>query len=106
MFPPIFDADTVPIVVNAVSKRTKLGRHLRFDGPFMKPIAVVRWDTADADLAILGIADLNCSICHEPNGLIDREFSEDWLMMIFLTHLKSKREATAYSGSAMLTFDG
>lgn len=104
--PGDFPTAHVPVPVPRTGKRITLVGCICLDGSFMRPMVVIPRHTIDNDLALMGVRDSNCRICHQPSGFIDRELFEEWFTEIFLEELGSKRRAAGYSGPAVLVLDG
>jgi hypothetical protein len=58
------------------------------------------------DLRLLHVSESKCHICHQANRFINLELFDERFMEHFLRELKPKREATGYSGPALLILDG
>jgi hypothetical protein len=97
---------TIPIGVSRTGKRITLIACICADGSYAKSMVIVPRHTIDADLALFGVSDCNCHICHQQNGFIDRELFEWWLGQIFVPEIERRRVRTPYDGPALLLLDG
>ena len=98
--------DDIPISNEFLAKRAPMIVGIAMGGQALKPMMIIKRQSLDAELRMLGYTHDKIHFSRSPTGYINKKLFHDWVSEIFLPYVRERRLATGYDGPALLLLDG